>query len=198
MRIDIDRVGQWATIVMCLAVTGAIAHQYAGQYLNTGQSPAPPPPFLVGEPVPEALWPSVIDDRSVTAVLFLDSRCGFCTDSMPFYRQLSARRTTQSLGLSVVGPARREHEIRAYLAQHNLDSDRVGTIEDRGAIRIRGTPALLLLTHDRRVLGSWSGRLGGPREREVFATLDAAARGEAEHRSDKPTENVDRRQATRN
>lgn len=105
-----------------------------------------------------------------TLFLVVSSNCKYCVQSMPFYARLAAsRRAPKSLRIVVAG-AESEESLRSLAAKHALDPDEVVSLE-RGALRVRGTPTIILANRQGRVIGYWAGLLLD-REKEVLSALE--------------------------
>jgi hypothetical protein len=110
-----------------------------------------------------------LDFREVpsTAILFLQSTCKFCTDSMPFYRRLSE--IPRRGRLVVMGTESRER-LEAYLAAHQFKPDRVIVVTPQ-ATKVRGTPTILVVDTNGVVVEAWGGQLDSARELAVFRKI---------------------------
>ena len=103
-----------------------------------------------------------------TLVLFLQSGCRFCRESMGFYRRLMAR-DTADVQIIVAAPAR-DAGLRPYLLEEGVEPDGIVYV-DQGELPVVATPTLLVIEPDGRVSRSWVGRLDDEGEGEVFAAL---------------------------
>ena len=100
------------------------------------------------------------DQHPRTVVLFLQSTCKFCTDSAPFYRRLLAQPNRPPV--IVVGYEDAE-VLQRYLADLGVFPDRsVQAVP--GAVRLLGTPALVVVTNEGKVERLWRGQLDAKSE----------------------------------
>jgi len=90
-----------------------------------------------------------------TLVMWIDSRCNICTDSMPLYKSiLSLPRR-----VSVVAAGRQPTDVLIdYLNSFGVRPDKVISIGD-SPTRLGAVPALILLNGQRRVEHAWMGRI---------------------------------------
>jgi predicted DCC family thiol-disulfide oxidoreductase YuxK len=101
------------------------------------------------------------------AVLWLNTRCRYCEESMAFYR-----RAVESQGAEtvvVVGTESETH-LRDYLSKHGLGSVTVKSVP-AGSVKFAATPALAILDSNRRVANVWVGKLPPRVEDEALSTL---------------------------
>jgi len=98
-----------------------------------------------------------------TLVVWVDTTCGACTESMPFYRELTRQR--HRARFVVIG--REPVQImRDYLAQHAVQPDQIVTVGNR-ALKFRGAPTLLLVGPDSIVRTTWFGRLDSADDKQA-------------------------------
>ena len=115
---------------------------------------------------------------SRTILLVFKSDCRFCSESMPFYRDVAQRLREQTnsrvqfVGLSV----ERTDLAAAYLKDHRLDLAEIRTV-DPAKLRVRGTPTLLLADNKGAVLRVWRGLLPGPLQPQILSALLGSATG---------------------
>lgn len=106
-----------------------------------------------------------------TLLLMIASQCHFCTESMGFYQRLA--KVSRERHVALVGVA--AEDVRAndsYLRSNGVIVDRVVSALANG-LKPAGTPTLVLVRADGRVVNSWRGRLSPEREREVVRALSA-------------------------
>lgn len=155
---------------LCLtAASIAVLVVFAGRLIkgDRPQSPAAASGYALGESLPQS---EGLDYTAAekTLLLFLSSRCEFCTESMPFYVQLSRWRQPGRFQMIVLG-RERESVLSEYIGQHGLRVDGVRSVRG-GEFKVSGTPTLILTSRTGRVVGYWRGLLRG-REGEVEAAL---------------------------
>jgi thioredoxin-related protein len=103
-------------------------------------------------------------------VLVLSNSCHYCTESAPFYKRLVQERTRRdTFRLTAVLP-QPVSDGRTYLNGLGVDIDEVKQLSP-GAIRIRGTPTLLLVNNAGVVTEEWLGKLPPEKENEILSRL---------------------------
>jgi thiol-disulfide isomerase/thioredoxin len=127
-----------------------------------GNSPSTTP-YRVGEKF-DAVPLSNRGDRA-TLVLFVNTSCHYCTNSMPFYRRLAAEGRAHATHLAVVGA----ESLSAYMLSHDVATD--GTFGGIRSGRVAITPTLILLDGTRVVRRVWAGRLPTEQEADVIRAL---------------------------
>lgn len=104
-----------------------------------------------------------------TLILALSTTCHYCTESAPFYQQLTQKRG--SVRVVAVMPQNLDAG-RQYLQKLGVSVDEVKQLPLE-SIRVQGTPTLLLLNREGVVTDEWVGRLPAEREAEVIQRLRA-------------------------
>ena len=103
-------------------------------------------------------------------LLMISNSCRYCTESAPFYKRLvqeRAQRNTFSLTAVLPQPV---SEGRTYLNGLGVDIGEIKQVSP-AAIRIRGTPTLLLVNSAGVVTDEWLGKLPPEKENEVLSRL---------------------------
>lgn len=133
--------------------------------------PSGPPVYRVGEVIDPVRGVDFRAARS-TLVMVVREDCHFCQESLPFYRQLSDAHVKQpNPTLRIVVASTDAHDaLSTYLQSKGVRVDQVSTIES-GALKVPGTPALLLVDQTGRILNLWRGKLPERQEKEVFRIL---------------------------
>lgn len=169
----LEKVGQLAFIVMCLAVSGA-----AGVHMFAARKAAPsipPPPIEAGRRL--TLPARATDEgKSASLLLMLSTNCRFCTQSMPFYTRLAALDAVREgrVRLSVVS-LQPPSLMQEYLTSHGLGVSAVFTVPEAG-IAVPGTPTLVLADSAGVVVESWYGALPPDAEDRVVTAINAQRR----------------------
>jgi hypothetical protein len=102
-----------------------------------------------------------------TLILALSKNCRFCTESAPFYKQLSqSKRNTHLVALLPQSVA----EGREYLEKLGVSVDEVKQFS-LDKIGVNGTPTLLLVDTSGVVKNSWVGKLSPEQEATVLSVL---------------------------
>jgi hypothetical protein len=159
-----------ASIALC--VTAVV-------YLRREPPPAPPAgqqaaaTYRAGDTLSE-VPAAVVGQTPRTLLLFVRSTCKFCTENMPFYQRLAARRADAPDIRLVAVTAEPVSTTRDYLKQHAVTFDDVVQVRPEN-LRIRGTPTLALVDKERKVLELWQGLVEEDREPVVMRAVFAVA-----------------------
>ncbi|CAN5877488.1 hypothetical protein BH18ACI5_BH18ACI5_03780 [soil metagenome] len=89
-----------------------------------------------------------------TLLIWVDSRCGACTASMPFYQRLAAHRYRMPIVVIGRQPAQ---VLEDYLATFGVRPAQVISVGDL-PLKFRGTPTVVLVGKDSIVRSVWYGR----------------------------------------
>jgi hypothetical protein len=104
----------------------------------------------------------------LTLVLALSTECHFCTESAPFYREVTKRdgvRTVAVLPQDLT-------ESKKYLAQLAIGVDEVRQVS-LPSIGVEATPTLLLVDQEGAIKNTWRGKLSRLQESLVLDRLVA-------------------------
>jgi len=174
--LDFDSIVNAAIIVAALATV-------AGWTWYWWSAPAPtvlPPQYEIGDTLSDVqeLKPFK-GDR--TLLLFLNSSCRFCTESMPFYRRMmTTHRGERAERVTVVVVGRQPIDtMREYLNQHDVFVETIIAIEEGSNFRQHVTPSLILVDPSQRIRQLWRGKLDLPAQEvvisEIFSTQVSTA-----------------------
>jgi thioredoxin-related protein len=164
----LDTVANVAIILVCiLAAVILIRNNFFPQ-----RPAGPGPEAKKGETFAELrqVLPAGADRALVLAV---SPTCHFCNESMPFYKQLMDQRNQKGSGVKViaaVSQAGAKTDEENNFKSHGVQPDSVVAV-DFQKIKVPGTPTLLLVDNQGKVLDVWVGKLDDSREREVLARL---------------------------
>jgi hypothetical protein len=100
-----------------------------------------------------------------TLVLAVSSACHFCTESAPFYQQLSKFHSGTRLVAVLPQPVQ---EGKQYLERLGVAVDEIKQVS-LNSIDVRGTPTLMLVNSDGVVTKTWVGKLQPKEEAEVLS-----------------------------
>ena len=136
------------------------------------EAPGPLPPiYAAGEKIGSV---GRVDFRNTpaTLVMYLRQDCTYCRQSLPFYHRLTAaaKRAGAPPLRFVVATTDEESVMRKHLNDQDLSVDDVASVK-QGALKIPGTPALLLVDATGTITKVWRGLLSGKEEEAVFAQL---------------------------
>lgn len=100
--------------------------------------------------------------------MVIQSSCGYCQESAPFYRRI-IERDAADVQVVVAAPSN-DAGIDSYITETGLDPDSV-VLVDRWRLPVPSTPTLLLVADDGLVTHAWVGMLDAEREAAVLDVL---------------------------
>jgi thioredoxin-related protein len=170
-----------ATNVAILATSFVVVYAFLAPRPAAMRTAQPP----VGQPPQAALQKGDrlavardldVDRADQTLLLVLRSACRYCTESMPFYSRLSRRLQDEQsrTRLQLVVVTRDEPETAGlYLREHGLVVQRTVqlTPDLAKALKVPGTPSLVLVDRTGLVRNVWFGKLDSEREKRVEDAL---------------------------
>lgn len=152
----LSRFGDVLQIVVCLIVLAIALSTYVNR---TAGSSAVGSRAALESGIPMDQLPGVsFAARPLTLILFERSDCTFCTQSMPFYRELSTFIDKARVQFVVASWEERGTTER-YLSEHNVAADHIVQLDSEFRHSIRGTPTLVLVDNMGTVRDSWVGLL---------------------------------------
>jgi thiol-disulfide isomerase/thioredoxin len=168
----LDKAANIALIIACALLIGTLARNY---YLSRLPDPNLELGVKKGEQVKlSGEAPADGQSAQATLVLALSTHCGFCQDSLPFYQKLAAFKNSSParVRLATVMSEPKE-EIEAYVKKNGIAADAVFSMPI-SQIGVKGTPTLLLLDGQNKLIESWIGKLDSQGESDVIAHLQKA------------------------
>lgn len=172
----LDRIANIFVILAALAISGSVVYDRVIPRFQSASSVTRSNQRLVGTrlPLPVAAGDNKLG-TSATVVLIVSRKCHFCTDSMPFYAQLTALKPPAGNDLVIVAgfPAGFEtpQQTMDYFREHGAVPDATEPL-DFAAIGPTATPTILLLDHSGEVKDMWVGQLTGLAQRKVIAAVN--------------------------
>lgn len=168
MRRRLDTIATTLLIVACIAVIGDVIWRRVFP-----AAPAAPLRAAVRKPVsPEkAPWLTQVGfpraERTVAIVI--RESCGYCTSSMPFYRELVAQQRAAAFRFVAV-TTDSVAQCEAYLKAHDVAVDDIVVVApDR--LGVQGTPTLLVITKSGVVEHAATGQLDANGQKAVIDLL---------------------------
>jgi thioredoxin-related protein len=162
-----------AILVVCaLAIFVLIPKAYEAYQWLTTPRPAARQEVKKGDRI-QQLKAVVPAGTSRALVVAVSPGCHFCNESMPFYKQLLDQRNQKSSPVKFIAAvpfAEAKKEEAQKFASAGARPD--GLVQlDFAAVKVPGTPTLLLVDNNGEVLDVWVGKLDEDRQREVLAVL---------------------------
>ncbi len=103
-----------------------------------------------------------------TLVMAISSTCHFCTESATFYRLIRTRTRVHTIAVL----PQSVDEARNYLSNLGVQVDQV-LQAPLSSIDVSGTPTLMLISRDGKVIRTWIGKLPPDLEKEVLLSVGA-------------------------
>jgi hypothetical protein len=155
-----------AVLLVALAVLGTFAWNYFGR------TPAPQlqAGFQKGQTFAQVPGVSY-ESAPQTLLIAMSTRCHYCTESLPFYKQLveGQRANGQATHVVAVFP-NPEAEVKQYVQQNNLDLETIAGV-DFGALNISGTPTAFMVDSSGKVRDFWLGKLPQDKEQQIIKAV---------------------------
>jgi hypothetical protein len=163
-RLSFEKVVNVLLALTCLVVLGRYGYQW-----STGADARSRPPdstLTPGQPAP-GLTNVACGNRNI--VLFARSTCRYCTDSMPFYKELSAQARASQVRFIAAGTEPSE-VIRDYFSSHGVTPDDVISVPPERLAAV-ATPTLALVDGRGAIVRSWVGQLPSDAQAKVRGLL---------------------------
>lgn len=108
----------------------------------------------------------------LNAVLFMNTHCHFCKESMPFYKRLAGVKQAEQAGFTFsVLSSERAGDVKAFLSKEGVAVD--GVYQADSAAGLRSTPTLLLVDGSGSVRRVFVGALDASRQERVLSLVRA-------------------------
>ncbi|HEX3555595.1 MAG TPA: hypothetical protein VIA62_20425 [Thermoanaerobaculia bacterium] len=164
----LDTAANIAIILVCaIAAVVLVRNQFFPP-----RPPGAPPQVEKGEQF-AALKQAVPAGASRALVVAVSPTCHFCNDSLPFYKHLVDQRNQQGSAVKFVAAVPDEASRAPETAKFTgagVQPDSVVPI-NFSSIKVPGTPTLMLVDNNGKVLNVWVGKLNDDGEKEVLKTL---------------------------
>ena len=109
-------------------------------------------------------------DASQTLLIALNTRCGYCNESIPFYQQLVQQEFSKPTRIVALFP-NSESEVRQFTQQNQLNIDTIADVDFR-MFNLIGTPTMILVDDEGAVNDFWLGKLSRDDEHRVIQALN--------------------------
>jgi thioredoxin-related protein len=164
----LDTAANIAIILVCaIAAVVLVRNQFFPP-----RPPGAPPQIEKGEKYAQ-LKGAVPAGASRALVVAVSPTCHFCNDSLPFYKHLVDERNQKGSAVKFIAAVPTEDSKAPEsekFTNAGVQPDNVVRL-DFSAIRVAGTPTLLLVDNNGKVLNVWVGKLDEGGEKEVLKTL---------------------------
>lgn len=108
-------------------------------------------------------------DSSRTLIIALNTDCGYCSQSIPFYKKLlSSNSKTTRIVAVFINPA---DKVKQYLRQQQFDINTFPPGTNFNEINVTATPTLILVDDKGAILNFWVGKLSEDDEGQVIRLI---------------------------
>lgn len=172
----LDTVANIAIILVCAIAAVVLVRN---QFFPKTQQPGMPPGVEKGQQY-EQLKAVVPAGSNRALVVAVSPGCHFCNDSIPFYKNLIDQRNQKNSAVKFIAavPSSEKPEEAQKLVADETQKFAAGGAQPDGmvnvdfaAIKVPGTPTLMLVDNNGKVLDVWVGKLDPDGEKEVLKTL---------------------------
>jgi len=164
----LDTLANVAIIVVCaIAAFVLVRNQFFPQ-----RPPGAPPQVEKGERF-DQLKAVVPAGAQKTLMVAVSPTCHFCNDSMPFYKRLIDERNqkgSQVKFVALVPAEQAKAEESQKFASAGAQPDSMAHV-DFSSIKVPGTPTLLLVDNNGKVLDVWVGKQDEKGEKDILEVL---------------------------
>ena len=167
----LDTIANIAIIVVCVVACAVLINNFlASRRQQAG--PGMPPQAEKGETFAElqGAMPAGTEKALFVAV---QPGCHFCNESMPFYKKLMDHRNEKGSNVKVLAAVSsdeaKQPEMQKF-SEAGVTPDGIVKV-DFAKIKVPGTPTLLLVDNQGKVLDVWVGKLEPEKEEKVLASL---------------------------
>lgn len=164
-RPPLDLLVNVAILVTCGALLITVL-QHRSTYSRSASAEAPRSPFRVGEAA-EALPGVTYGAAKLQLVLFLKSTCGYCTNSIPFYRRVRDEAKRQESVRLIAVSSEPSGTLQEYLKRNGLTVDQVVSQQHKAL----GTPTVVLVDSAGIIKGVWEGQQGSAEEDQILRAI---------------------------
>lgn len=159
-----------ATNVAVLLVALVILSAFAWSYFVRHSTPQIEDGFQKGQVL--ASVPGInYGSASQTLLIAMSTKCHYCEESLPFYKQLAEAQRVSDSGTQIIAVfPNAEEEVKQYLQQNEFDLESLSSVDFR-ALNISRTPTAVLIDSDGKVLDFWVGKLPSDVEQQVVRAV---------------------------
>lgn len=114
-------------------------------------------------PIQEIEW------KKKNLVLYISTKCRYCSESSPFYKQLTTDNKLKNVNFVAIAPQVKQ-ETTSYLEKLEIGIKDIYSMR-LASIGVTATPTLLLVDESGTVLEMWRGMLSENEQKEVINKL---------------------------
>jgi len=171
-RSTLDTIANVAIILVCIIASVVLVNNFLKSREQQQAAGPRPPEVEKGEQL-AALKNVVPAGTDRALVVALQPGCGFCNESMPFYKRLIDERNKKGSNVKVIAAVGREEakaEEQQKMAEAGVQPDSLIAL-DFQEIKVPGTPTVLLVDNQGKVLEKWVGKIPEDDEDDVIEAL---------------------------
>lgn len=103
-----------------------------------------------------------------TLLIVLNIKCSFCTEGIPFYNQLADLQNKSKSNVDIIALfPNEEAEVRQYIQQNQIKINHIAKV-DFDSLNIGGTPTIILVDSNGKIIDFWLGKLTMNTEQQVI------------------------------
>jgi hypothetical protein len=171
MRLTLERAANWCIILTAVVAAAVLLSRLVSDARYTGSTRSAR--YQIGDSLPSGVLTDLALSGQDALMIVVNSRCTFCTDSMPFYQRILEHRARSHAQTRIVAVGLEPKDtIQTYLRKNNVFVDTVTSVELR-TLKVTSTPTLLLVNRSGKISGIWTGRLTADEEADVLSHLGA-------------------------
>lgn len=107
-----------------------------------------------------------------TLLIAMNTECGYCKESIPFYQQLVSNRTEQNKNTKLIAIfPEGQDAVQQYLEENQLEIESISSADFK-ALNLAGTPTMVLLDSSGKVIDFWVGKIPKEAEPQVRQALN--------------------------
>lgn len=108
------------------------------------------------------------NNSNQTLLIALSTSCQFCDESVPFYRRLAENNFRSGKKVNLVAVFKEDKIfVENFTLKKKLQMETVSNL-DFNEIDVSGTPTLILIDNEKKVLAVWKGKLDSSQEDEIL------------------------------
>lgn len=172
-RSTLDTIANIAIILVCVIASVVLVNNFLQSRRQQQQAGGPRPPEVQKGEQLAALKNVIPAGTDRALVVALQPGCHFCNESMPFYKRVIDERNKKGSNVKViaaVGQEASKAEEQQKMAAAGVQPDALVAV-DFSQIKVPGTPTLLLVDNQGKVLEKWVGKVPEGDESDVLEAL---------------------------
>lgn len=158
-----------ATNISVLLVSLLVLTTYLWAYYASKAAPQPAAGLQRGKTIVQ-LPKDIFDESSKALLLALNTNCGYCTESVPFYNQLAKdQQVAGDPKITALFP-NSASEVERFAQANGLKVKAISSV-NFGGLNVSATPTLILVDRDGKIIDFWIGKLSEEGQQEVLRAI---------------------------